>query len=1131
ERAYRATSREDVVTYTDGSESKFNRVTYSYTGDGAAVRSSNSSFSTTVDNGRIQTTSSYDRVYIDENTPEVYYNTQVVKSSGTQQFTDTMEYNRVKRWPVPTKVTAQTKQGSLQSTASIVSRDYDEYGNVITETDPYTNTTSYTYDTGNLLKSYTVPVQSNKSLFVELERYPTTNGIKTVKMKENNSSGSLKAQTSYIYDSYGNPTTITIKDDTRDVSIFNQYDFELYKAGFPTLQAIVVTGADNQITPVVQHFRYKMSTGEMTSYTDGRGYRTQMEYDKLGRMTQVTYPNQVRAGVLFDDYRNQVRVIDETGVHHLVKWNPLGLKIEEGIHGKGMTTYGYDAYGRLSYSDDAAGNRTSYAYDAWDRIISTQFPGANNASTTVLYNDIERTVQTTDPEGNITKETLDILGRPIKQEALNAAGALKSMGQYTYDYAGNLVTQKDAKGLTSSFAYDILGRLTTVTDPEANATNYVYSLAGNLKETTYPDNTQMTKQYDQMGRVIRKTDPSGGVETYFYDASSNITKIVDRKGQTRLYAYSNRNWQISSTTNQETITMGYDTAGRRLWMQDGTGKTQYSYEFGSGWLQSVTYPDNRKTEYEYDNQGKRTKMTDPFGVVSLYRYDARNQLDAIGSAANVWDATYTYKKNGLVASAELRNGIRSSYGYDERNLTSLTHTKTGNTLEALSYQYDQNRNQIGKTERGTAYTFGYDPLNRIATSTQFNETYTYDQRGNRKTLTSDTLLKIADMSYAYDDRDRLTEVVTENNQTVTYRYNGDGLLTERTEAGVTTRYYYDGADIIAEGIVSNGVVTHKASYLRGNGLVARVDASGSRAYYSHNGHGDVTQLTDQAGNVLNSYTYDMWGNPITASETVPNLFRYSGEYWDETTGLQYLRARWYDPSVGRFMNEDTYEGDNKNPLTLNLYTYVHNNPLTNIDPTGQWCQSADGNWSHPGSCNSSTSTWSPDHKHHGDLIKMGKNFVGPLKSYNYYTDYSIGEIYLEWSFYGDLIYRNAPSNTQEKLNFLAKQEVFKNGMALEYFVAGIEFGTSFTGGGLSKGFTKLGIKSRKGPGIRINVEKIDDKYLKRKGIDAHEVKREVFGENAKISHYDLYVDKASGQIYGMRKGGVGEPTPTGYFLK
>ncbi|MCY9583023.1 RHS repeat-associated core domain-containing protein, partial [Paenibacillus alvei] len=63
-------------------------------------------------------------------------------------------------------------------------------------------------------------------------------------------------------------------------------------------------------------------------------------------------------------------------------------------------------------------------------------------------------------------------------------------------------------------------------------------------------------------------------------------------------------------------------------------------------------------------------------------------------------------------------------------------------------------------------------------------------------------------------------------------------------------------------------------------------------------------------------------------------FRYSGEYWDATTNLQYLRARWYDPSLGRFINEDTYEGELRTPLTLNLYTYVYNNPLAYIDPSG-----------------------------------------------------------------------------------------------------------------------------------------------------------------------------------------------------
>ena len=95
-------------------------------------------------------------------------------------------------------------------------------------------------------------------------------------------------------------------------------------------------------------------------------------------------------------------------------------------------------------------------------------------------------------------------------------------------------------------------------------------------------------------------------------------------------------------------------------------------------------------------------------------------------------------------------------------------------------------------------------------------------------------------------------------------------------------------------------------------------------------------LTDGSGNTLNQYSYDIWGNPLlTTNETVSQPFLYSGENWDDTADLQYLRARWYDPSVGRFINEDTYEGELTNPLSQNLYTYVHNNPLIYADPTGR----------------------------------------------------------------------------------------------------------------------------------------------------------------------------------------------------
>nr|WP_246628073.1 RHS repeat-associated core domain-containing protein [Paenibacillus oenotherae] len=126
----------------------------------------------------------------------------------------------------------------------------------------------------------------------------------------------------------------------------------------------------------------------------------------------------------------------------------------------------------------------------------------------------------------------------------------------------------------------------------------------------------------------------------------------------------------------------------------------------------------------------------------------------------------------------------------------------------------------------------------------------------------------------------------------------------------------------------------KVQYIRGKGLIARKDANGKN-YYLHNGHGDVIELRDSTGNTsVNRYTYDLWGNPLTTTESVSNPFRYSGEMWDQSAGLQYLRARWYDPSMGRFISKDTYEGQIDNPLSQNLYTYVENNPLIYTDPSG-----------------------------------------------------------------------------------------------------------------------------------------------------------------------------------------------------
>ncbi|NEW04690.1 hypothetical protein GK047_01480 [Paenibacillus sp. SYP-B3998] len=148
------------------------------------------------------------------------------------------------------------------------------------------------------------------------------------------------------------------------------------------------------------------------------------------------------------------------------------------------------------------------------------------------------------------------------------------------------------------------------------------------------------------------------------------------------------------------------------------------------------------------------------------------------------------------------------------------------------------------------------------------------------------------------------------------------------------RYYWDGSQVIAEANVIGGVATLKARYIRGQGLVAREDGQG-KVYYLQNGHGDVVNLMDSTGKTkLNSYSYDIWGSIVSQQENLPQPFKYSGEIQDDKVGLQYLRARWYDPGIGRFVGEDSYKGQIDNPLSLNLYTYVENNPLTRWDPSG-----------------------------------------------------------------------------------------------------------------------------------------------------------------------------------------------------
>ncbi len=128
-------------------------------------------------------------------------------------------------------------------------------------------------------------------------------------------------------------------------------------------------------------------------------------------------------------------------------------------------------------------------------------------------------------------------------------------------------------------------------------------------------------------------------------------------------------------------------------------------------------------------------------------------------------------------------------------------------------------------------------------------------------------------------------------------------------------------------------------YIRGNDLVyADKGENTEKQYYVTDPHGNVVQLTDESGKVIKTYEYDSFGNEINSDSKGDNPFRYCREYYDKETEEIYLRARYYQPAVGRFSTRDTYTGEEDEPLSLHLYTYCKNDSINNIDPTGHWDQ-------------------------------------------------------------------------------------------------------------------------------------------------------------------------------------------------
>ncbi|WP_170315030.1 polymorphic toxin-type HINT domain-containing protein [Saccharibacillus brassicae] len=960
--AYRVWARKDQLTYENGTTEDYNRQTVSYTSDLGVSFGQKMTLGSTLRNGLTETQYTYRKEVLNADTPAAYYLDRTTVSAEGKTQTTSYTYGKTvngRNYAAATPTTVTMTDNQTNDTFTTTSQ-YDDYGNVTSRTEPNGKTMAATYDaTKHWLTSSTETVDQNNKQVSSLT-YNAQGDVTQIVSRQNSSSGEMVNQADYTYDAFGNLLTQRLKNGTQDRTTTVQYD-PMYQQAFPTQVSTAVTDADGNKSTITTSSAYQLATGDLSSSVDASGRSTLYGYDLLGRTIQVTQPDNSILLASYDDIGNRITVTDENGQKRVMKWNALGQQIETGYYQGDqyvvVLRVGYDPYGRPIWNEDALGNRTRLDYDAWSRVVSTT--GADSSATTVKYNDAARTVTTTDPEGYAKVQTANRWGQIVQvQERASQESQLNVLQKKTYDsIGGNVLTETDGKGQTTSFLYDSQGQLTLVSEANGEQTRHHYDMLGNLVQTTDAAGNVKRNRFDEIGRRIQTTDKSGNATKSYYNPDGTPDRFVDRNGNTFTYKYDARGSLIAQVSPDETVRFTVDRIGKRTSMIDQNGTTTYAYNEATEQLKKIVYPDGLQTSFEYDVSGRRTSMTGPFGTKVYYGHDKMNRLTSVGTSPNVPDTQYSYKRNGLTHEVNSQNGVQTLPTYRGLDLVGLNQVRNQEKLTNYTYGYDENKNIVDRVQGDATDKFSYDQLDRVLTSTVSQEEYTYDRQGNRLTLSSKADLDVSASDYAYDAKNRLA-TVSKNGIQVSYKYNGDNLLVERAENGKTTRYYYDdGAQIIAEADVYNGTPTLKANYIRGAQLEAIQYADGSKAYVETNGHGDITELRNEQGVLLNQYKYDIWGNILSKEEKVHNPFRYSGELWDDTTGLQYLRARWYDPSTGRFINEDTFEGELTNPLSLNLYAYVVNNPLKYTDPTGHRHEEGSGWVGFPGNKYSASDPW------------------------------------------------------------------------------------------------------------------------------------------------------------------------------
>lgn len=780
----------------------------------------------------------------------------------------------------------------------------------------------------------------NKGQLKSIAKHEVVDGLISARQTSTTFEKDLNGYISEIVDGEGNKTRVErnligqivriIRPDASEVTfaynesndIVRAYDsatgdlqLKTYNSYGDVVESVFGTGLKTTRT-------YDPTTGLLIAETNSSGVMREIQYNSLGLPTQLSQP--VTNSENFTIVRN---------------YNSFGQLLEMTDSGNRFESYAYDSAGNMQTrsvrQNSGLISTTTFTYDGFNRVSSVKSP--KDEITNIQYYSSGEIQKVIDANGKETVFNINNLGQTIlKTDPLN------HISLYEYDGNGNVKRHVTPRGFEYTFSYDSNDRLIQKVTPD-NTYNFEYDQRGNLI-FAQDDDSKISFDLDAKGRITKTSvsglgelaaypsvtlnmqfnaddartmlaDNYGGSFNFSYNVDGKLKNILNNKGESYSFNYDQKS-RLNKIVRPGTETIiGYgakDYPTSIVHQSGGMIRSFFNYERNDSGLVTGILTEDGSFNYQYDLNSYLISATQP-----------SSRLPASESAFS--NETFTYDSIGNRISDV---GGLSSYDSAKQNL--LEDTK-------YSYQYDNDGNLAGKTEKSTGlYTKYIYSSENLLTAVQIYQTvlalnplkvvsFNYDALGRRMRKS------VVDSSFPLDVKKTFTRQFVYDRNEILLEFDGSAnLLARYTHSGLRTD------DILAADVTSFGV-TQKLAPSVGSYMFLK-DQLGS-----------IQNIADSNGNVVEKYTYSAYGKnvgirdgsgaDITSNPLLSFSYGFAGREWDRETELYYNRARYYDPSVGRFLQQDPYAGAIEDPITtVNRKVYAGGNPQNLTDANGKFAQ-------------------------------------------------------------------------------------------------------------------------------------------------------------------------------------------------